>query len=176
MAELLESGATQAEIADRLGVSPPTVCFHMRRLGVPAQPGPARRYDWQEIAAYYAEGHSARQCRARFGCALSAWADAVRRGLIDLRPRLIPEEELFIAGRPRCRQHLKVRLLKAGLKTEHCEECGLTNWLGEPLSFELHHINGDGEDNRLENLQLLCPNCHSQTDTWGARNKGRAAM
>ncbi len=42
------------------------------------------------------------------------------------------------------------------------------------LSLELHHVNGDGQDNRLENLMLLCPNCHSQTDTWGARNKGRS--
>jgi hypothetical protein len=37
----------------------------------------------------------------------------------------------------------------------------------------LHHVNGDGLDNRLENLQILCPNCHAQTDTWGGRNKGR---
>ena len=43
-----------------------------------------------------------------------------------------------------------------------------------PLSLELHHINGVGQDKRLENLALLCPNCHSQTDTWGGRNRDRA--
>lgn len=72
-----------------------------------------------------------------------------------------------------CRQHVKARLRLAGLKHECCEQCGLTDWRNRPLSLELHHVNGDGRDNRLENLMLLCPNCHSQTDTWGARNKGR---
>jgi 5-methylcytosine-specific restriction endonuclease McrA len=68
---------------------------------------------------------------------------------------------------------VKARLRLAGLKHECCEQCGLTDWRNRPLSLELHHVNGDGRDNRLENLMLLCPNCHSQTDTWGARNKGR---
>lgn len=62
----------------------------------------------------------------------------------------------------------------AGLKGPGYEACGLTEWPSDPISLELHHINGDGQDNRLENLTLLCPNCHSQTDTWGGRNKGKA--
>ena len=50
-----------------------------------------------------------------------------------------------------------------------CEICGLTEWLGRPLSMALHHVNGDGRDNRLENLQFLCPDCHSQTDNFSGR-------
>jgi hypothetical protein len=173
VARLHAEGASQAEIARALGVTAPTVCFHLRNLGVEARVDPARRYDWEEVSAYYAAGHSAVECRLRFGFGVNAWADAVRRGAVAPRPRLEPLERVLAAGRRRSRQHVKARLLMAGLKEERCESCGLVDWHGQPLSLELHHINGDGEDNRLENLRLLCPNCHSQTDTWGARNKGR---
>lgn len=64
---------------------------------------------------------------------------------------------------------LRPHLLK--LKSEQCENCGLTTWLNSPISLEVHHINGDRTDNRLENLQALCPNCHSFTDNY--RNKKR---
>lgn len=68
---------------------------------------------------------------------------------------------------------LKNRLLNEGYKEHKCEnpECGLTEWHGKPIPLELHHINGDNTDNRLENLQLLCPNCHAQTDTYGGKNQ-----
>jgi ribosomal protein S27AE len=59
----------------------------------------------------------------------------------------------------------------AGLKGNSCDLCGLTEWGSKPISLELYHVNGDGLDNRVENLQFLCPNCHSQTDTWGGRDK-----
>ena len=68
--------------------------------------------------------------------------------------------------------HLKNRLFKEGLKKPKCEECGIVDWNGKPLSFHLHHINGKWNDNRLENLQILCPNCHSQTDNFGIKNTG----
>jgi predicted DNA-binding protein YlxM (UPF0122 family) len=171
----LADGLTQAEIAERIGVSRPTVCFHMRRLGVPAQAEFARRYNWEEIRAFYDEGHSTNECMRQFGFSRNAWADAVKRGLIDPRPKRLPTGLMLVNGSRYNRYHLKVRLLNEGLKLEQCERCGLTEWAGAPLAFELHHINGDGRDNRLENLQLLCPNCHSQTDTWGGRNKGRRA-
>jgi hypothetical protein len=82
----------------------------------------------------------------------------------------MPIEEL-VASRRRSRAHLKRRLLSAGIKQNRCEQCGITEWQGRPLSMALHHLNGDGRDNRLENLQLLCPNCHSQTDTFAGRNR-----
>ena len=65
--------------------------------------------------------------------------------------------------------HLKERLIKEGKKENKCECCGLSTWLGKPLSMELHHINGNHSDLRLENLQLLCPNCHAQTDNYRGR-------
>jgi 5-methylcytosine-specific restriction endonuclease McrA len=82
----------------------------------------------------------------------------------------------LVDGRTVNRGHLKGRLLGAGLKEGRCELCGINEWRGEPLSLALHHVNGDGQDNRLENLQLLCPNCHSQTPNFSGRNMGRPAV
>ncbi|MEV3971043.1 HNH endonuclease signature motif containing protein [Streptomyces sp. NPDC050698] len=48
-----------------------------------------------------------------------------------------------------------------------CAECGVgPEWLGKPMTLEVDHINGDWSDDRLENLRLLCPNCHAVTSTW----------
>lgn len=66
---------------------------------------------------------------------------------------------------------LRSRLIKEGVKEAKCEKCGITEWNGCPAPLELDHINGNHEDNRLENLQILCPNCHAQTDTYRGRNR-----
>ena len=56
---------------------------------------------------------------------------------------------------------LKQKLIAVGLKENKCEKCGLFEWLGEELPLELDHKNGNHFDNRIENLQILCPNCHA---------------
>lgn len=67
---------------------------------------------------------------------------------------------------------LKNRLLKEGLIKYKCDICGNDgSWNGQELSLQLDHINGDHNDNRLENLRLLCPNCHSQTETFSKKRK-----
>ncbi len=67
---------------------------------------------------------------------------------------------------------LKNYLFKFGLKDEKCEECGIVNWNDKKLSLHLDHKNGKHNDNRLDNLRILCPNCHSQTDNYaGKANK-----
>ena len=66
---------------------------------------------------------------------------------------------------------LKNRLLKEGIKEHKCEKCGRGEWNDMPIPLELHHINGINTDNRLENLQLLCPNCHAQTDNYSGKNQ-----
>jgi predicted HNH restriction endonuclease len=70
----------------------------------------------------------------------------------------------------------KNRTLKRFLLKEHgekCWECGIKEWNGKKLTFELEHIDGNSDNNSLDNLSLLCPNCHSQTDTYKAKNKGK---
>lgn len=170
---LHREGLSPSRIALELGVATPTVCYHLRKLGVPARSKFARRYDWGHIREVYESGVSQRQCRERFGFSNDAWRAAVARGDIVPRPHVIPLEELLIVGRRTGRGHLKQRLIAAGLKESRCEGCGLTEWRGKPFVMQLHHINGDGTDNRLENLALLCANCHAQTDTWGGRNSNR---
>lgn len=66
---------------------------------------------------------------------------------------------------------LKRRLINEGKLEYKCAVCGIDNWLGNPLSLQLHHINGINNDHRLSNLRFLCPNCHSQTETYAGKNK-----
>lgn len=65
---------------------------------------------------------------------------------------------------------LHYRLIKEGYKEHKCECCGLTEWLGNPIPLELHHIDGNNHNHNLDNLKLLCPNCHSMTDNFKSKN------
>jgi hypothetical protein len=70
----------------------------------------------------------------------------------------------------------KVLALKTlcNLRGRKCEMCGLEEWLGEPITLEIHHKDGDRLNNTINNLQILCPNCHAMTDNWkgrGIKNK-----
>jgi DNA-binding CsgD family transcriptional regulator len=168
---LLAEGLSQAAIGRALGISAPTVSYHARKLGIPPRLSAARRVDWDAVQRTYDCGLSVSECAAMYGFSSSAWSNAVRRGAVTPRPRAMPLDRLL--GAPRNRNHLKQRLLDLGLKENRCEGCGCTTWLGKPLSLALHHVNGKGEDNRLENLQFLCPNCHSQTDNFAGRNRRR---
>jgi hypothetical protein len=168
--QLLRQGRGVKEIARQLGLSKATVSYHKRRLRYPVDSKCARRYDWAEIQRYYDAGHSRRKCQERFGFASKTWTDAVRRGDMVPRPFPMPLDELLVANVRRGRWNVRQRLISAGLKANTCEQCGISEWRGKPLSMALHHINGDGRDNRIENLSLLCPNCHSQTPNFSAKN------
>jgi predicted restriction endonuclease len=65
---------------------------------------------------------------------------------------------------------LKKRIVKENILEYKCEICGINDWLGNQLTLHLDHKNGNNRDHRIENIRFLCPNCHSQTDTYAGRN------
>jgi hypothetical protein len=66
---------------------------------------------------------------------------------------------------------LKNKLIEDGLKENKCEICNNSSWNKQIIPLELHHIDGDNSNNKIENLQIICPNCHAQTDNYRNRNK-----
>lgn len=68
---------------------------------------------------------------------------------------------------------LRQKLIAQGVFERRCAMCQGETWLDQPVPLELDHVNGDRDDNRLENLRLLCPNCHALTPTYRGRNQGR---
>lgn len=134
---------------------------------------PRIRYDWVKIQEYYDAGHTMRQCQSEFGFATQAWDKAIRRGAVKSRPRKKPISYYLVKDQKCSSSNLKMRLIAEGLLQNRCytENCPSTSiWVEKPLIFQLDHINGIETDNRIENLRLLCPNCHSQTPTYGSRN------
>ncbi len=69
-----------------------------------------------------------------------------------------------------CTSSLKRKLKKFNLIEDKCSICSINSWQGKEISLQLDHINGINNDNRLENIRLLCPNCHSQTTTFAGKN------
>lgn len=83
----------------------------------------------------------------------------------------LPLNEVLVKNKETSSHRLKLRLIAEGIKEHKCEECGIIEWRGKSTPIELDHINGNHHDNRLENLRLLCPNCHAQTETYRGKNK-----
>lgn len=83
------------------------------------------------------------------------------------------KEEIFCENSPMSTSKARDATIKFGVKEWRCERCRRTDWEGEKIPLQIHHINGDNRDNRIENIQLLCPNCHTLTDTYCGKKKKR---
>ncbi|MCK9532369.1 MAG: hypothetical protein M0R77_17800 [Gammaproteobacteria bacterium] len=84
---------------------------------------------------------------------------------------IVPNEIVFAENSKYDNDVVKKRILQNNLLDYKCAECELTEWQGKSIVLELEHCNGVRNDHRIENLKFLCPNCHSQTETFRGRNK-----
>lgn len=181
---LRQRGLTLHEVAERLNVSRRSVARWtddaLKTLPIEEQKRQrshndkrrTRRYDWNKIQEYYDSCQSSRKTAGHFGLALWSLQKAAKRGDLIMRaPNKLTIEQLLVAGVGRNRWEVRRRLIAEGILEDKCAICDLKEWKGRPLSLDLDHMNGDRKDWRLENLRLLCPNCHRQTETFGIRNR-----
>jgi 5-methylcytosine-specific restriction endonuclease McrA len=171
--ELLSQGVRPVDIRKQFGCSLSTVTYHAKRMGRGIKVRPT--YDWAAINAYHNQGHSISECVEKFGFSKGGWHKAKTRGDVIVRERpLMPLSILLTPGREKTsRGHVKARLLDAGLLEKKCALCGIIEWRGRPLAFNLDHVDGDKLNWALTNLRMVCPNCDSQQETFAGRNVGR---
>lgn len=88
--------------------------------------------------------------------------------------QIIPIEDILNNKHPWYQSSkLLQRLVNEGYKKYRCEYCGITQWNGKKITLHLHHKDGNHSNNELSNLEILCPNCHSQTDTFGGKSSNK---
>ena len=95
------------------------------------------------------------------------------KGLSKKSNKEMPLLDYLIDSKDIQSNKVRIKLLKEGYKEYKCECCGLSQWLGNPIPLELHHIDGNRHNNVLENYSLLCPNCHAMTDSYRGKNSAK---
>lgn len=137
--------------------------------------------DDEDIITAHEQARSMRELQILLGYSISGATATMLKKHLDRLQLTVPvgrkqgkkqdlQAILVVDSQYSSSRDLKRRLINESILVETCSCCGVGNiWHNNPLTLQLDHINGIHSDNRLENLQLLCPNCHSQTPTWGRK-------
>jgi 5-methylcytosine-specific restriction endonuclease McrA len=195
IAELRREGHSQRVIAEEVGVSASHVGVRLRYLNTvlpeaerlplhSRRKSSLRSWTDEDLVAAVRDGNSVVDCIRALGLSDKSAKNWTRvRAQIDAlglstvhwqreatRPGAkIPLSEILVKGSTYATSTLRLRLLSEGVLEHRCASCERTEWLGQPIALELEHINGVSNDHRLDNLKMLCPNCHAQTPTWRGR-------
>lgn len=138
-----------------------------------------------DILQWISENHSKAYMARELGCnpktinpllerlGISYEGNKSGKGFSKENNKYIPLMEYLKTSTDIQSNKVRMKLLKERYKEPRCESCGLTTWMNKPIPLELHHIDGNHHNNILDNFQLLCPNCHAQTDSWRGRNSAK---
>jgi len=185
IAELKLAGKSHKEVALLLNCSESTVTYWVRKKGLPRSKKPKHQNTFERDVLEAAISRV--KCwsdlctvlgKKRTASLHIALRDQAEDYSIDVShfiyadPRKSPAVgrtkggrtlEQMLQSKTTKSDDLRKKLISDGLKSHECEKCKLTDWMGSPITLELDHIDGDHFNNALTNLQILCPNCHSQT-------------
>lgn len=170
---LHNQGKGTQEIAAILGISKPAASYHKSMLGVAEQQ--AAEVDWHAVADDIALNMKRNDILKKYGIGANRFNAAIANGLIPSRQGFKFDPAIhLVEGSTIRRGTVKKYLIEEGILENKCALCPQgSEWNGKPLVLALDHENGISNDNRLSNLRLLCPNCHSQTETFAGRNARR---
>lgn len=175
--DLHRRGFSYADIAKKLSLPESTVAWRVRRYR--AVVGLANRhraiYDWGAVAAFQLAGHSRLECMERFGMSEATWFFAMKKGkVLNASSPLVMLARILRRKRKDDRRTLRNLILRTGAIPYVCYRCHTgPEWNGLPLTLNLDHKNGVNNDHSPENLRFVCPNCDSQQDTYGGKNRTR---
>lgn len=186
---LLSEGKNYPTIVRETGAATSTIAYHAKRMGVGKFSFDKKIYDWTAIQVYYDQGFCISEVVEHFGMNWKTLVEARARGDVQMnvrnRTRKIKNDirgsysDAFIFRQESTLSSNTVKKRAKELLPYYCamEDCDLymkeAIWAGKSIVLQLDHINGVRNDNRIENLRWLCPNCHSQTDTYCGRNNIR---
>jgi hypothetical protein len=131
----------------------------------------------QQIIEIFKSNKTLHKCAAELNMTnVTLWRRAKKLGLKWSEKKIsfnrVPLWEILEGMHPHFQTFkLKNKLLAEGIFENRCDICGLDEWNGKPLNSQLDHIDGDSHNHKLENLRMICPNCHSQTDTFCGKKR-----